>query len=67
MTGKELLSKLTAMSSEQLDKDIRVLLCDTKYPTDDGDYDNAYYDYDTIVNCSFNDKDRVVEIFGYVE
>lgn len=64
MTGKELLEKLSEMSEETLKEDIKVLLCDTKYPTGDGDYDNAYYEYERIIECS-SDGTNIV-IFGYV-
>lgn len=76
MTGKELLNELLALSDEQLKSEIEVQLCDTKYPTDDGDYDNAYYEYENIVGISFVEYsydehwNRVsipkVRIFGYM-
>jgi hypothetical protein len=63
LTGKELLDSLNKMSEEELRYDIAVVLCDTCYPIGDGDYDNAYYDYDIIDHCSVH-KNKI-EIFGY--
>ncbi len=65
MTGKELLEQLQSMTEEQLSREVTILLCDTRYPTSDGDYDNAYYDYDSINSCSFHDGK--IQIFGYIQ
>lgn len=64
MTGKDLLDFLSKLPDVDLEREVMVLLCDTKYPTGDGDYDNAYYDYDSISIVSIvNGK---IQIFGYI-
>lgn len=66
MTGKQLLEYLSKMKEDELNSDIQIILCNPQSPTDDGDYDNTYYEYDIITNCSYNHKTRLIEIFGFI-
>jgi hypothetical protein len=64
MKARELLEELNRLTEEQLDFEIRVVLCNPNYPTGDGDYDTMYYEYETITGGNLNQK--TFDIFGYV-